>query len=182
MPNMDWRWVEDFVGAYQVNAQGDVRSVDRRITLESENRGKNKQECKGKVLTLAPDRNGYLCVGLYKHTKQKRVKVHRLVAQAFIPNPENLPQVDHKDSDRTNNCVTNLQWVTGQRNMDLMVSRGRSVKGFHHHNAVLTPAAVLEIRRLAAEGVAYTSLAKQFMTTDISVRRAALRITWRSVE
>ena len=59
---------------------------------------------------------GYKTVVLRQRGIRKNVKVHRLVAEAYIPNPHNLPQVDHKDEDKSNNNVTNLQWITGANN------------------------------------------------------------------
>ena len=59
-----------------------------------------------------------MSVLLSKDNKQKRFLIHRLVAQAFIPNPDNLPQVNHKDEVKTNNCVDNLEWVTNKQNMN----------------------------------------------------------------
>ena len=81
----------------------------------------------GRVLKLS-NKNGYLYVGLFKNRKQKHFLVHRLVAEAFIPNPENLPCVNHKDEDKTNNFVfvredgsvdfdkSNLEWCTHEYN------------------------------------------------------------------
>ena len=67
---------------------------------------------------LSPGDNGwgYLMVILMRDGKRVHKKVHRLVAEAFIPNPENLPQVDHRDCNKSNNCVSNLRWVTNQEN------------------------------------------------------------------
>lgn len=63
--------------------------------------------------------NGYLRVSLSNHeVKHKRFSIHRLVAESFIPNPENLPQVNHKDEDKTNNCVENLEWCTALENLN----------------------------------------------------------------
>ena len=59
---------------------------------------------------------GYLVVELWKKSKRKRVKVHRLVAQAFIPNPDNLPQVNHKDLDKRNNHADNLEFISNRDN------------------------------------------------------------------
>ena len=61
--------------------------------------------------------NGYLGVALSKNGKAKQFLVHRLVAEAYIPNPNNLPQVDHIDNDKTHNYVNNLQWITGRDNV-----------------------------------------------------------------
>lgn len=70
----------------------------------------------GKVLKPFKNTRGYLQVKLYNHNGYKYYYVHRLVAQAFIPNPENLPQVNHKDENTSNNNVENLEWCTAYYN------------------------------------------------------------------
>lgn len=70
----------------------------------------------GRILKPGNDKDGYHHVNLYKEGKQKTCKVHRLVANAFIPNPENKTQVDHIDSYKTNNKINNLRWVSHQQN------------------------------------------------------------------
>ena len=69
-----------------------------------------------KFLTPFYNTKGYLKVDLWKNGKVKQFFVHRLVAEAYIPNPDNLPQVDHINEDKTNNCVNNLQWITNRDN------------------------------------------------------------------
>lgn len=68
---------------------------------------------------------GYFQVDLYKRNKRTKHYIHRLVAQAYIPNPEGLPEVNHKDSDRTNNHVSNLEWVTSSGNSVHAIEAGR---------------------------------------------------------
>lgn len=101
----DWRDVVGYEGYYQVSNTGKVRSVDRVVARSD---GK-MQNCKGKILSLI-DRRGYLHVNLCKDLKTKSVKVHRLVAMAFIPNPSKLPIINHKDENPKNNRVENLEW------------------------------------------------------------------------
>lgn len=62
------------------------------------------------------DKDGYLCLGLVSEGKRKQYKVHRLVAFKYLPNPENKPQVNHKDGNPANNTTSNLEWVTGVEN------------------------------------------------------------------
>lgn len=69
-----------------------------------------------KFLKPIADRYGYLLVSLYKNGKAKNYKIHRLVADAYLPNPENLPQVNHKDENKANNCLQNLEWCDASYN------------------------------------------------------------------
>lgn len=99
--NEEWRDIEGYEGLYQVSNLGRVKSL----------RDKNNKE---RELILKPKimRNGYLKVDLCKNGKQKTFTVHRLVATVFISNPKNFPVVNHKDENKLNNNVSNLEWCT----------------------------------------------------------------------
>ena len=71
-----------------------------------------------RFLTPKKDKEGYLSVAFYGGEKPKYFKIHRLVAMMFIPNPDNLPQINHKDENKTNNSVENLEWCTGKYNVN----------------------------------------------------------------
>ena len=75
------------------------------------------------------ENNGYMRVNLYIGDKYRFLSVHRVVAEAFIPNPDNLPQVNHKDKNRINNRVSNLEWVTASENINHSYKHGRNKKG-----------------------------------------------------
>ena len=83
-----------------------------------------------KFLNPGKHRNGYLQVALWQNNKPKYYFIHRLVAEAFIPNPNNLPQVNHKDENKTNNNVWNLEWCNRKYNMNYGTMRERSA---HNH-------------------------------------------------
>ena len=100
----EWKDVVGYEGLYQVSNLGRVRSLDYRRT--------------GRIQLLKPamHRDGYLYVNLCKDRKRKHYKVHRLVAQAYLPNPEVLPELNHIDENKQNNCVDNLEWCERQHN------------------------------------------------------------------
>ena len=113
-----WKDIKGYEGYYQVSNFGQVRSVDREIVNEG-NRGKSKtSHYKGRILSAGERNKGYLMVVLTKNSKMKSFAVHRLVAQAFIPNPNNYPQVNHIDENKTNNRVDNLEWCTCKYNVN----------------------------------------------------------------
>lgn len=100
----EWKDIKGYEGLYQVSTLGRVRSFHAY-------KGSSQR-------ILVPGRysRGYLFVQLSKDKVKTQHMIHRLVASTFIPNPEDLPQVNHKDEDKTNNCVENLEWCTAKYN------------------------------------------------------------------
>ena len=98
---------------YEVSNLGNVRSLNYRNT--------------GKIQLLKAVNNGsgYLQVNLWKNGKMKHYSVHRLVAEAFIPNPDNLPEINHKDENKENNCVNNLEFCDRKYNTNYGTRNGR---------------------------------------------------------
>ena len=94
-----WKDIKGYEGTYQVSSYGRVRS-------------------KNGIRKPQRDKYGYYQIGLHKNGNRKFFKVHRLVAQAFIPNINNFPQINHKDEDKSNNKVNNLEWCTNKYNMN----------------------------------------------------------------
>ena len=116
-----WKDISGYEGIYQVSSFGRVRS----LPVKSKSR-----YYKGEILTLMTDKTGYSLVNL----SRKSYKVHRLVATTFLENPDNLPCVNHKDEDKTNNKVDNLEWCTyaynnnyGTRNKRISQNEGRAI-------------------------------------------------------
>ena len=108
-----WKDIPDFEGFYQVSDKGRVRSLDREVW--SEKRGAFYSR-KGKVLKPM-ESEGYLNVTVWKNCKPIIKGTHRLVAETFIPNPEKLEYVNHKDENKKNNMLENLEWCTPKYNV-----------------------------------------------------------------
>jgi hypothetical protein len=115
-----WKDVDGYEGLYIVSDEGEVISLPREVHTRN---GSGEMTAHRKARKLKPYLRGneglmYEAVALTKDGETVGHSVHRLVAKAFIPNPDNLPEVNHKDKDTTNNCVENLEWCTRQYNIE----------------------------------------------------------------
>ena len=93
--------IKGYEGLYAVTPEGEVWSYQSK-----------------KFLKPITDKDGYLIITLYKDGQKKMHKIHRLVAMAYLPNPENLPQINHKDENKANNCLQNLEWCDCKYNIN----------------------------------------------------------------
>lgn len=112
---MEWRDIKGYEGYYQVSDTGLVKAISR-IVIFADGRKRNYPEKLLPIKEWFKNGTGYLMVSLTKHHKTKGFSVHRLVAEAFIPNPNNYTQVNHKDENKANNHVDNLEWCNAKYN------------------------------------------------------------------
>lgn len=138
----EWRDIKGYEGLYQVSNTGKVRSLNYRKT------GREK------LLKPQTDKNGYLFVGIRKNGKRKFKKIHRLVAEAFLDNPNNLPEVNHKDENPSNNCVFNIEYCDhkyninyGTRNIRSKISQSKTVVAYKNGVEVLRFSSTAEAQR-----------------------------------
>lgn len=106
-----WVDIKGFEGKYQINKNGEVRSLDMKVWG-----GKGYYIKKGRIKKQHQNKHGYWCVGLSWDNKGKNYLVHRLLAEAFIPNPENKPFIDHINGNKSDNRLENLRWATAKEN------------------------------------------------------------------
>lgn len=118
-----WKNVPGYEGLYQVSSNGRVKSLDRCVMVKNGYNGQTSRSLKGVILKPVLVR-GYQAVTMHKNGNGRLMKIHRLVAEAFIPNPINKPQVNHKDGDKLNNCVKNLEWCTSLENQMHAIHKG----------------------------------------------------------
>lgn len=136
-----WKDIEGYNGRYQVSNLGRVKSIITKGRYEY-------NPPKVSILSGTIARGGYKRVLLTKNGKKTAESVHRLVAKAFIPNPENKPQINHIDGNKLNNCVDNLEWVTHQENQAHAWDNGlkQPFRGEDHPNSKLSEDTVSRIR------------------------------------
>lgn len=123
MDKEGWKLIKGYE-KYMVSNTGKVKSLDYMHTGREH------------ILKTSLGNHGYVTVGLYNNGKPKKMLVHRLVAEAFIPNPDNFREVNHKDCNKENNNVDNLEWVTPKQNIKHAVDSGRiNFTKFHQKGA-----------------------------------------------
>ena len=150
---MNWLSIKNYEGLYEVSDTGEVRSVDRVLldTNQKERFFKGKLICQTLNVQVA-----YKQVSLWKNNKKINLFVHRLVAEAFISNPSNKPEVNHKDGNRQNNHVSNLEWATSKENSQHAVNTGLRV--YTHR---LTKEEFIDCLHDVINGESYQSLSER---------------------
>lgn len=154
------RPVKGYEGLYSVTSDGVIISMPKVV-----DNGYRVQHRKQKVLKAGVRDGGYLFVVLTKNGESKNLSVHRIVAEAFLPNPENLPEVNHKDENPRNNNVKNLEWCTRQYNIEY--SKGKNIiqidrqtgKEIARYKSIVSASKITGIIRTAI-GNACTGLSK----------------------
>jgi len=167
-----WKEIENYEGLYEVSSWGRVKGL--RFGKE-------------KILYSNVHRQGYLKVTLIKEKKRIHFFIHRLVAIAFIPNPNNYPMVLHKvECYPSNNNVNNLFWGTGEINMKDMINKGRGKsnppKGEKQYLSKLTEKQVLEIRaKYTGMKGQQALLAKEYGVHQATISDIITRRTWKHI-
>ena len=168
----EWRYIPGYEGKYQASSLGRIKSVDRLIMRSNGER----LPIKGRVLKPRFDKCGRACVTVCGVTK----RVHRLIAKTFIPNPDNKPQINHIDSNPSNNAVSNLEWCTRSENMLHAFKFGHhSHEGERHNRRKLSKSDVLYIREHPE--IKLTQLAKKYNVTSQCIYSIRNNKTWRNL-
>ena len=146
--------IKGFEGLYLITKDGRVWSQEKTVQVGN-NGGFETRPAQWLKPSILKRGQGYLRVYLAKNGKKHARLVHRLIAEAFIPNPDNLPQVNHKDGNSLNNAIANLEWCTPQQNSIHAFQNGLAKPpkqcGANNSQAKLTNEQVLQMRDLYAE-------------------------------
>lgn len=176
-----WKDIDGYEGSYQVSNLGRVRSLTRTVKTRG---GTRQIEAREKVVHKM--KIGYVGVNLSLSGKNKLFYVHRLVAQAFIDNPTGKPQVNHKDFNRENNNVDNLEWVTyAENNKHAWGKRGREPSklctcvGEEKPNSVLTNEQAKEVVRLLHDGVSPKKISEKLGASIKAIYKISQGKNWK---
>ena len=112
----EWRDVVGFEGFYQISNYGRVKSLDRMQTVIWNGKEVLKP-IKGRIIAQSKQNGGYMMANLSASSRRREMTIHRMVAMAFIDNPQHLKEVNHKDGDKSNNAVWNLEWCDRSENL-----------------------------------------------------------------
>ena len=162
--SIEWRdlYINGTLTNYQVSSDGHVRNKNT-----------------GKTLKGSPDKRGYLTASIWINKQIHTMLIHRLIAQTFIPNPDNKPTVNHKDGNKQNNAVSNLEWATHQENIDHAIQTGlRNLQGINAVSNIYTEAQVHEVCKLLEAGKNPKEIAKLLSVSQNLPRRIKYRGKW----
>lgn len=160
-----YRQIENYEGLYEVSDLGNVRSLRRN-----------------RLMKPYKMPNGYLHVALTKDRICSSLRIHRLVANEFIPNPLDLPEINHLDGNKENNQLTNLQRVNRSENMiHALENNLTSAKGETHYRARLTELEVKEIREKYSKGSKQIRLAEEYGVSDKTIHKIVKNKGWKSI-
>lgn len=170
----EWRPVVGYEGYYMVSNLGRVRSLTIWTKLVR-NGVEYERKRRGRVLKQQNCSNGYKQVHLAKDGLHKIHRVHRIVAEAFVDNPVNLPEVNHKDGDKQNNCASNLEWCTHSYNTHY---RDYRKHGERNGMSKLKANQVKEIKRRRESGEKLKTIADDFGISVHHVSNIARGVRW----
>lgn len=171
----EWRPVVGYEGYYEVSDLGRVKSLTRTIEFK----GGREVTLKGKMIKPGKHSTGYLVVGLNKNHIQEMKRVHRVVAEAFIPNPENKPQVNHLNGIKTDNSLINLEWNTVKENIRHAFDTGLNKRGEMHYGTQLMKWEVLEVCDLLDfTKMTLAEIAVKFNTSRNTITSVNLGNSW----
>lgn len=176
--------IQGFEGLYSVTEDGKVWAHEKQT--RTPNGGFRKDGGRWLTLSRVTKRTAHLRVYLHANGKTIGMLVHRLVAMAYIPNPQNLPHINHIDCDPTNNSVTNLEWCNPVMNGKHAFSNGltkapQPCPGEKNGSAKLTEENVKEIRQASQNGESGASIAKRYPVNAKTISDIILRKRWAHV-
>lgn len=171
-----WRPIKNYEGIYEISNLGNVKSLARTIIKKD---GK-KQTFKERILNKRHNGYGYYQVGLNSKGKRVYFYIHRLVGEAFIDNPNDLPQINHINGNKEDNFVNNLEWISAKDNTIHSWKTGLSKGRENHGMSKLTNNEVLEIRKkYLSKNYSQRKLAKEYSVSQKTIYNIINKKQWK---
>jgi hypothetical protein len=165
-----WHSIEGYEGVYQISSLGRVKRLISNRCL------------KERILKPNTVRDGYQAVKLCKDSLKKVFVIHRLVARAFIQNPQAKPFINHIDGNTSNNCISNLEWCTQSENIIHSYKRGRIAQhGQDRPNAKYSDDIIREVRLKRSMGLSCHKIAEEYNMSHQYVSAISNRLVWKHV-
>lgn len=181
-----WKDVENYEGYYQVSNSGRVRSLSRMLDYRKSIHGDwfHQRIHRGQLLRPVTRKDGYMRLFLRKKRKMKSKYVHRLVAEAFIPNPENKPQINHKNGIKADCKVGNLEWATSFENNLHALKTGlrMSTKGEAHPRAIINNFQARVIKKTNSKELGTNYLASIFGISPSTISCIRYGHSWKHLK
>src|SRR5699024_1112448 len=176
-----WKPVSGYEGVYEVSNLGRVKSLSRHKACG--HKGSKPQITEECLLSIREDRYGYKRVKLSKNKKSHLKYLHRILAKEIIPNPEGKPQINHKDGDKGNNSLENLEWTTQKENVIHAFATGliKPRTGEKNSLSKLKEFQVKEIRKLYKQGATQKELSKVYKVSIATISGIVNFKTWKEI-
>lgn len=171
-----WKPIKGYEGFYEVSNLGRIKALSRKVLVSKNGDITYYRKKKEHIMSQPYSSNGYKQICLSKNGKTRLFRVHRLVAEAFIENPDRLPEVNHIDESRDNNRADNLEWCTHKYNNRY---GNKPPKGEKNPRSKLTAEDVIEIRKRRASGETLISIARAFGISQNHVSNIARGERWK---
>lgn len=169
-----WKDIPNFEGRYQISNYGRVKSLERTVSTGQGGKRKIKESI---LIPRIDKKRGYKTLSIRIYPKRYSLSIHRLVAAAFIPNPNNLPNVNHKDNNPTNNRVDNLEWCTQSYNVKYAYNCGRAkpvIPKYNEGEKACTPKKVKQYSLNNEFVKEYSSIKEASIATNTSAKGISL--------
>ena len=154
-----WKDIKNYEGLYTIDENGNIKNS------------------KGELRKVNYAKNGYCIIDLYKNNIRKTHFVHRLVAEMFIPNPNNYKVINHKDGDKTNNNINNLEWCTYSHNLVHAINN-KLRRNTYEYQSVLSIEEVREIPKLVEWGLSKSEIARVLKVNISTIKAIFKGYTW----
>lgn len=175
-----WRDIPNYEDYYQVSNFGRIKSLDRKALVFKPQLNKTiPKRIYGHYMCFIPHR-GYSLVCLTKNNKSQTLPVHRIVAKVFIPNDLNKSCINHKDCNKSNNHINNLEWVTHKENKEHSGLNGMNARGENQGLSKLNNSQVRVIKRI--NDMQYKEIAKIFNVHPSTISYIKRGITWKHIQ